>query len=154
MYAITPSQNLPIPTVSCKSEDLTRDRIRAEKVEIPRLDDHADASRAANAWYTCMIQYPLIFPIKLFFFTSSSSSVRLHVHPCLQKTSALPWPPCSLLLLDRHENSPLLVLRILATNDIHVSSLLPPHALAPVAQLLDRAPHLHATRLLRSSLYP
>ena len=40
------------------------------------------------------------------------------------------------------------MLRILATYDIHISSLLPAHALAPIAQLLDRAAHLHAARLL------
>jgi hypothetical protein len=45
---------------------------------------------------------------------------------------------------------PLLMLRILATNNIHISTLLPPHALAPIAQLLDRAAHFHAPDLWRS----
>jgi hypothetical protein len=39
------------------------------------------------------------------------------------------------------------MLRILTTNNIHISTLLPPHALAPIAHLLDRATHFHATRL-------
>ena len=45
-------------------------------------------------------------------------------------------------------NIPLLMLRILTTNDIHILTLLPPHALAPITQLLDRAAHLHAADLL------
>jgi hypothetical protein len=39
------------------------------------------------------------------------------------------------------------MLRILTADDIHISALLPPHALAAVAQLLDRAAHLHAACL-------
>jgi hypothetical protein len=42
------------------------------------------------------------------------------------------------------------MLRILATNNIHISTLLPPHTLAPIAQLLDRATHFHAPDLWRS----
>jgi hypothetical protein len=37
--------------------------------------------------------------------------------------------------------------RILTTNNIHIPPLLPPHALTPIAQLLDRTADLHATRL-------
>jgi plasmid stabilization system protein ParE len=40
------------------------------------------------------------------------------------------------------------MLRVLATDDIDIAPLLPAHALAPLAQLLDRAAHLHAARLL------
>lgn len=42
------------------------------------------------------------------------------------------------------------MLRILTTDNIHISSLLPPHALTPIAQLLHRAPDLHAARQLQS----
>lgn len=41
--------------------------------------------------------------------------------------------------------------RILTTYNIHISTLLPPHALAPITQLLDRAAHLHAARLYPQS---
>lgn len=43
---------------------------------------------------------------------------------------------------------PLLMLRILTTNDIHIAALLPPHTLTPIAQLLHRTPHLHTAQLL------
>ena len=63
-------------------------------------------------------------------------------YPHISLTLPIPFLPCSL-------NSPLLMLRILTTNNIHMSALLPPHALAPIAQLLDRAAHLHAPCLLQ-----
>jgi hypothetical protein len=43
------------------------------------------------------------------------------------------------------------MLRVLTANNVHVAPLLAPHALAPIAQLLDGAAHLHAARLLPSN---
>ena len=43
------------------------------------------------------------------------------------------------------------MLRILRANNINISSLLPPHTLTPITQLLNRTPHLHAARLSPSS---
>lgn len=40
-------------------------------------------------------------------------------------------------------HSPLLMLRILAADNIHIFPLLPSHALASITKLLNRAPHLH-----------
>jgi hypothetical protein len=45
------------------------------------------------------------------------------------------------------------MLRILTANNIHIPPTLPTHTLTPIAQLLHRAAHLHAPRLLRT-LYP
>lgn len=39
------------------------------------------------------------------------------------------------------------MLWILGANNIHISALLPPHALAPITQFLDRTPHFHPPRL-------
>jgi len=50
--------------------------------------------------------------------------------------------------ISRKIGLPLLMLRVLRANNIHIAPLLPPHTLAPVTQLLDRAAHLHAARLL------
>jgi hypothetical protein len=41
------------------------------------------------------------------------------------------------------------MLWILAADNVHISAALPPHALAPIAQFLDRATHFHAPCLLR-----
>ena len=43
---------------------------------------------------------------------------------------------------------PLLVLRVLRANDVDIFATLSPHALAAIAQLLDRAAHLHSSDLL------
>lgn len=53
-----------------------------------------------------------------------------------------------------HPNSslPLLMLGILGTNNIHITSLLAPHALAPFTQFLDRAPDFHAASLAEAML--
>ena len=51
----------------------------------------------------------------------------------------------------KEKNSPLLMLRILRTDDVHISPLLPPYALTSITQLLDRTPHLHAARLYPST---
>ena len=43
---------------------------------------------------------------------------------------------------------PLLVLRVLRANDVDIFASLPPHALAAITKLLDRAAHLHSSDLL------
>ena len=45
---------------------------------------------------------------------------------------------------------PLLVLRVLAADNVDIFAALSPHTLAALAQLLDTAPHLHTTYLLLS----
>ena len=44
------------------------------------------------------------------------------------------------------------MLGILGTNNIHITSLLAPHALAPFTQFLDRAPDFHAASLAEAML--
>jgi len=45
------------------------------------------------------------------------------------------------------------MLRVLATNNIHILPLLPPHTLATLTQLLHRAPHFHAAALFQDASY-
>jgi len=93
-------------------------------------------------------------PITLAYEDTLAQSVHTHIHT---HTTTLPSPPLpqeaeieGVIEEGRKQNhrSPLLVLRVLGADDVHVLSLLPAHALAPVAQLLDRRAHLHAARLL------
>lgn len=44
----------------------------------------------------------------------------------------------------------MLMLWVLAADDVHVFAALPPDTLAAIAQLLHAAPHLHAAHLLLS----
>ena len=45
---------------------------------------------------------------------------------------------------------PLLVLRVLRASDVDIFASLPPHALAAIAQFLDRAADLHSSDLLNA----
>jgi len=75
-----------------------------------------------------------------------------HIHGHNHSPSIRPHLSCQ-PNLPRSHNSPLLVLRIPITYDIHIA--LPPHTLASFAQFLDRAPHFHPAcyRRLKGECY-
>jgi len=73
------------------------------------------------------------------------------IHPCLRKNTVSPIP---LTMFLPPQNLPLLMLWILAANDINITALLPPHTLAPVTQLLDRTANFHAARLYPHAAAP
>lgn len=77
---------------------------------------------------------------------------NLYMRPSILMSSSL---PAQALVPEHHQSFlfdhiPLLMLWILAANDVYVFPTLSPHALAAVAKFLDRAPDFHTADLLSS----
>jgi hypothetical protein len=97
----------------------------------------------------------LLFPTSVLPSTSYPSlpSPTHHHHALILaciKLASLPQTPKS----SPSTNSPLLMFRILRTNNIHIPPLLPPHTLASITQLLDRTAHFHAAGLYPAAANP